>query len=481
MAMRVLLILHRYLGVVVGLVMTLWCLSGFVMMYQGYPDLTEAERLRALPRLAGAAWAVDRLPVAPATRIEGFRIEAVGDRPVLRLRAVNEAPADYDLLTGERLAVTPRLARAAADAYGRGLGLGAPAAFERIEVDQWSVGAGANRHQPLYRAKFDDAAVTWIYVSGRTGEVLQDASQRERVLGWLGAVPHWLYPTLLRQNAEAWSQAVVWSSILGLFLTLTGIYVGVARFRRYKSGRWSPYRGLFSWHHYVGLAFGLLTLTWVFSGLLTMGPWDVLGRPPAVSRTDLAGDAPWAEVAPAIGRMQATAAGAEAVEIQSAFLAGEVYAVVATARGAKTRLDAAGRPRRLGEAEVAAGLARLGEPRALKLINEEDAYYYAHKGEVPLPVYRAEAAGGAMIYVDAVTGSAVRIIGADQKTRRWLENGLHSFDFAPIRARPVWDLIVLPLLAGVTLVCATGAWMAVRRVRRDLSGLRLLRRSNARP
>lgn len=475
--MRVLLILHRYLGVVVGLVMTLWCLSGFMMMYQGYPDLTQAERLRGLPPLGSGAWAMDRLPVAPATRIEGFRIETVGERPVLRLRAMNEAPADYDLLTGERLAVTPALARAAAEAYGRNLGLGAPAAFERIEVDQWSVGAGANRHQPLYRARFDDPAATWIYVSGRTGEVLQDASRRERALGWLGAVPHWLYPTLLRQNGEAWTQVVVWSAILGLFLTLTGIYVGVARFRPYSSGRWSPYRGLFSWHHYVGLAFGLLTLTWVFSGLLTMGPWDVLGRPPSASRADYAGAAGWSDVGPAIGRMQATAAGAKAVEIQSAMLAGDVFAVAATAGGAQTRLDASGRPRRLGEAEVAAGLARLGEVRSVRLIEEEDAYYYARRGEVAPPAYRADLAGGEIVYIDAVTGSAARIVGADQKTRRWLESGLHSFDFGPIRARPVWDLVVLPLLAGVTAVCATGAWMAVRRVRRDLSGLRLFRRA----
>ena len=44
-AWRGLIVLHRYLGVAVGLVMTVWCLSGFVMMYSGYPCLTEAERL----------------------------------------------------------------------------------------------------------------------------------------------------------------------------------------------------------------------------------------------------------------------------------------------------------------------------------------------------------------------------------------------------------------------------------------------------
>ena len=41
--MKYLFILHRYLGVVVGLIMLMWCLSGFVMMYQSFPDTTQDE------------------------------------------------------------------------------------------------------------------------------------------------------------------------------------------------------------------------------------------------------------------------------------------------------------------------------------------------------------------------------------------------------------------------------------------------------
>ena len=38
MIIKSLIVLHRYLGVVLGVIMTVWCLSGFVMMYQGYPS-----------------------------------------------------------------------------------------------------------------------------------------------------------------------------------------------------------------------------------------------------------------------------------------------------------------------------------------------------------------------------------------------------------------------------------------------------------
>jgi hypothetical protein len=30
---------------------------------------------------------------------------------------------------------------------------------------------------------------------------------------------------------------------------------------------------MLKWHHYMGLGFGAFTLTWVFSGLLSMDPW----------------------------------------------------------------------------------------------------------------------------------------------------------------------------------------------------------------
>src|SRR5262245_21743388 len=45
---RALVILHRYLGIAVGLLMAVWFVSGIVMMYVGFPRLTETERVRAL-------------------------------------------------------------------------------------------------------------------------------------------------------------------------------------------------------------------------------------------------------------------------------------------------------------------------------------------------------------------------------------------------------------------------------------------------
>ncbi len=40
-----LVLVHRYLGIALGLIIALWCLSGFVMMFVQYPDFSYAEEL----------------------------------------------------------------------------------------------------------------------------------------------------------------------------------------------------------------------------------------------------------------------------------------------------------------------------------------------------------------------------------------------------------------------------------------------------
>ena len=51
MILKSLIIVHRYVGVVLGVIMTIWCLSGFVMMYQPYPATSPEERQAGLEPL----------------------------------------------------------------------------------------------------------------------------------------------------------------------------------------------------------------------------------------------------------------------------------------------------------------------------------------------------------------------------------------------------------------------------------------------
>lgn len=472
------LVTHRYLAIGVGLLMTLWCLSGFVMMYQGYPQLTEAERIKGLAPLQLANCCnVAELPFADDVQAPDVRIEMLLGAPVLRIAAPRSPARTFDLRTG---LATPELDAAQALEVAREYGLrhalgGAPRLVGTVDIDQWTI-QSARRHQPLYLVAFDDRAASEIYVSGLTGEVIQDTNRRERVLSWLGAVPHWLYPTKLRQNGPLWSDIVIYTSLVGTFLAITGLYVGIARFRRRCDGRWgSPFRGWWYWHHIGGLIFGVLTLTWVFSGLMTMNPWGALvGGGASDHVRTIRGEATWAEAKKLLGSAAALPEH-EFVQLTSAPFDGRFHALAVGADGTRARLDVTGSTvAPLRHAEIDEAVAKLGVAVAESvLLENEDGYYYGHKSEVDLPVYRVILGDEqrTRLYIHPLTGRT-RGVDATMRTARWIRFGLHDFDFAGLRVRPIWDVVVLLLLAGVTAVCITGTWLAWKRVRLDFRRLR---------
>ena len=103
-------------------------------------------------------------------------------------------------------------------------------------------------------------------------------------------------------------------------------------------------------------------------------------------------------------------------------------------------------------------------------LTSEDAYYYGHKTAARFPVLRVQLEDGdrSRAYIDPASGELVRFVTATGKRYRWLENGFHNFDWPVIQERPIWDVLTIILMLAVTLVCGTGAWLSISRVRRDL-------------
>ncbi|MBU2098058.1 MAG: PepSY domain-containing protein [Gammaproteobacteria bacterium] len=480
--MYFLLIVHRYLAVAVGLLMTLWCLSGFVMMYQAMPELSPQQRLDGLQPLTltrccnlGGYSPHDNTPLGD------FSIEMLLGEPVVRFNTGQDNHI-ISLSTGETVpALNASQLLSVAELYGAGNNIaGTPSLRGIIEVDQWTL-QSAKRHQPAWHIAFDDAAGTEIYINGRTGEVFQQTRRRERVLAWIGAIPHWLYPTMLRQNAALWSDIVIWTSVLGSFLAATGLYVGITRLRRHRDTGTleSPYQGWWYWHHISGLVFGVLVLTWVFSGLMTMNPWGVLSGSGANNyRPQLIGNAPWSELRQFLtaienGNVQLPDLD-PVVQITPTVFDQRLYPVLITRQGAQTRLDSNGHEISLSVSDIERVVATLDTPVSQAgLMIGEDSYYYGHKREVPLPVYRVvmDDAEQTRLYINTNTG-AVRSVGSTERWSRWIRTGLHDLDFPVLRLRPIWDVVVILLLIGVTAVCVTGTWMSFRRIRRDMRSLR---------
>ena len=479
---RAILILHRYTGVLVGVLMTLWCLSGFVMMYQGFPGVTEEERLAGLqPLNLSAPLALDRLPFADEEEARSFRLEMLGGQPVLRMNG-RGGGATYNLLTGdelEALSVQEVAQVARLHATGNGIALAdniEPQLMDR--PDQWTIQSFRGT-QPLYHVRMGDAAGSELYISGASGTVIQDTNRKERVLSWLGVIPHWLYPTVLRENGPLWTQIVIWTSVIGTFLTATGLYVGLSRIAQRRKGRLSPYKGLWYCHHVLGLFLGVVTLSWVFSGLMTMGPWGLLSGPSNNLRQEIAGSADWAGTRRFLEQAQENGLPDGTVQLRSALLGGKLHGLARIPGQQPVRLNSEAAPFPLAEADVRTALA--GLPIAgFARMTREDNYYYGFKEREFRPAYRAilDDAEQTRIYIDASTGEIARIVDDAVRRSRWLRNGLHSLDF--IRGRPLWDVVTLVLLAGVTAVCATGAWMSFHRVSRDFRMFRRRRRKGRR-
>jgi hypothetical protein len=468
---RLLILCHRYLGIGVGVLMVSWCISGVVMMYVSYPALDQGTRLAHLAPIEwnGCCTHGDE-PGGELADVRELDIEMRNGRPVLYLSGVAAPIRVIDLTTGAALGrVSLPQARQVAAAYVEASS-NAPVLRGLIDYDQWTVAGRFNADRPLYRFSLEDAAGTELYVSSSSGQVVQMTTARERFWNWLGAVPHWLYFAQLRRNTAVWSEVLIVTSMIGCFLAVTGLYLGIRQWLRRPDGCCSPYSGLKLWHHLAGLLFGVLTLSWVLSGLLSMNPWGLLeGASAQPEAARLRGRNPsGAELLAALQALT-SARPADLVSLRMAPLNGTPYFIATAVDGRRYRLDERGRAATLNAAELAlASPSSAAAGTTMQLIGREDSYYFSHHGSaVTLPVYRVAAAdsAGTLYYIDPVSGELLAKIDGAAKGYRWWHQGLHRLDFFPaLRGRPQWDALMLLLMTGVTMVCVTGTCLGYCRL-----------------
>ncbi len=476
---RGLFIAHRYLGITVGIVMSLWCLSGIVMMYVQYPEMTDRDRLAALTPLQLEACctletgALDELPA-----ISEFRLEMLGGVPVLRLTPAFGPPSGpiFDLRTGQPVeAGSPEAVERVARAFHSHAAIGGEPRLDRtLHNDQWTVYRAYHPHRPLHRYAADDEAGTEWYVSGTSGEVVQVTNESVRFWNWIGSVVHWLYPTLLREHTAVWYQLVIWLTVIGLFLTVIGIYIGLRQYRFRRQGRRSPYRGVALWHHYTGLVFGLLVLSWLISGLFSMNPWGLLESSGAGPEQQRLRGEPLAstDVEHFISRFDPAALDRGVVRIKGQAWNGTLAVFAFGSDGSVERLNAQLESRPLTPADWSALPDRLLPDTAVAesgWLEAPDAYYYEHHVPLDFPVWHIvyDNPDRTRYYLDAASGDVVLKADSAHRSYRWLFHALHRGDFSAVaRSRPVWDIFMLVLLLGVTASCVTGVWMGYKRLLR---------------
>ena len=515
---RALIYTHRWLGIGGGLLFVAWFVSGLVMMYERMPALAPEERLMRLPALD-----LSELSVAPAdaARSAGFRpdrlrVGMLGRRPVYRFeREGNWSTVfadDGQLLRDLSAEQATGLARQFAPEFSHSARHDA----HLEDPDQWAL--LLRGLMPHHRVSLGDPDDSYLYVSDRTGEVVMKTTRSGRRWAYAGAVLHWLYFTPLRRQTSLWVNTVIWLSIAGCLLTLSGLLWGIwrysltTRYRQKGVRARSPYAGLMRWHHYAGLIFGLTTFTWILSGCLSMDPWSWHpGTSPTRQQREGVAGGPLRLDLLTPERMRA---GLEAfgpsfvpkelevlqfrrepflvayrppstVDTQdwqrsgpATFLSAvqsiehRAVSAVAPEKGTFTRFPA-------DDVLAAARAAMPGSTvKDSTWLDDYDDYYYGRYRALPLPVLRLRFGDPSQtwLYVDPHRGVILRKEERLTRLNRWLFRGLHSLDFRFLyNRRPLWDIVTILLLLGgivLSVTSMTQAWHRLRRHKRRLVGRR---------
>jgi uncharacterized iron-regulated membrane protein len=487
---RCLYLVHRWTGIAMCLLMAIWFVSGMVMLFVGYPKLTPAERLAALPALERQGCCIDPARALAAGGVPdaaSLVLTTIGATPHYVMRGIGDAPVAVDAVTGIRRGTIDRQAALRA---GSAFASGAAAHYAgSVTEDRWTHSRGLDPHRPLHVVELGDAAATRVYVSSATGQVVLDAPRAERYWNFVGAWLHWLYMLKNQPQDPVWTWTVIAIATVGVLSSVTGVVNGIWRWRfagRYKNGARTPYRQTaMRWHHMLGLTFGAVLCTWVFSGLMSMNPAGIFdaagakpdsaamqGGSPATARLPLKADAALALLADEHFAAR---------ELEWRVLDGEPF-ILARGTANDTRIVRASAHGYTVLGEWPEATLRRAAARALpypvtsfEKLATYDAWYYArdaasmYGGDTRrLPALRVAFAdpSATWVHIDMHTGQLE--LGADRSQRagRWLFNLLHSWDLPALLAVNWLRIAVLiALSSGGVLLSVTAVIIACRRLR----------------
>jgi uncharacterized iron-regulated membrane protein len=467
---------HRWAGVTLCLVVLMWFVSGMVLHFVGFPALSDEERYAH-----SAAVDLSRLSVTPTAALAQIpatttiRLVSLLGSPVYAVLAEDR----WSIIAGDTGKQLPLIDSATAKYIAENFAATqATTVYGPIAYDQWIVHQHFDAYRPFYRVRLQDPAGTELYVSARTGEVLQRTRSATRAWNWCGAVVHWIYFTPLRKSYPAWNQTVWWLSLVVLVTSIIGTWLGVLRsLRNHAAGRkgLSPFRGWMRWHHIIGLFASVVVLFWIFSGWLSMdhGRLFSRGETTATQRALMRG-ATLAAIALSASIEQLRIAGTAASIDFNALLGRPFISLQGGGRPTRvywldsgqtisvlplpvlSRAVAASWPGASPDTQLAPGIAKLYE-QAESLSSE--ARGFVTPGAHPTH-----------IYVSGITGRVLVVMNPSRIAYAWVFYALHTLKFPGLNTSPASrTTLVIALLAFGIVFSVTGIVLAVKRLQREIT------------
>jgi uncharacterized iron-regulated membrane protein len=476
---RLLFEVHRWTGIVLALFMTLWFATGVVILYAGYTPQNRLQQQAHADALTpesgwlslGQAWSRSAEQRKDSTKETGKADgkDSVGVPVEARLIRQNNEPVwltetdkgqHYALSArdGSLLSTDANEAVAIAQQWiAHEPDLEKAQARYLETLDKTSLVRNLDDYKPFHRIALDDSAGTQLFVSAKTGEVVNVSTRLQRGMMWAGNWLHLFRPIeSLGGTNDNRRDVLLWFAGFTVLATLTGLIIGWLRWRpswgrksTYSEGRTQPYRAFwFKWHFWAGLIGGIVALTWAVSGFFNGNPWQIFS-PANPTKPELArfygGNLPraMADWKPASSRVP------DGVVELAWRRIGDQAALLAVSRdGNRTPLTVDGAVTGFDQAALKAAGSRLGkgsEIATIQVLNDYDSYYYPRHGrglaDRPLPVVQVDLAdaGHNRLYIDPADGRLLLKQDDSRRAFRWLFNALHYWDFGWLYQRPLWD------------------------------------------
>ena len=473
--------MHRICGFLISLLFLMWFITGLVLIYHPFPNVTQQQLNEKKEVLAGSFPDIEACLASVAIHpeeVRSVRLRSFQGQPQFTVQTKDKTETFCADTTQRPEPVTFGVIEQIAKQW-----VDAPVA--KIDTlhdrDQWIMYTRYLDEMPIYKFRYADADKHQLYIASRTGQVQQFTTRTSRLWGWAGAIPHKLYFPFIRKHTELWVNILTALGVLALITSLTGIYVGIyAFYKRYKTRKIleSPYKkGCYRRHHIIGIVFGFFLAGWAFSGAMAMQripQWIIKTHGEYRTGSSKFRGKKLPLSAYQLDYRDLIAACPDIKEIEwSHFRDIPVYNIIAG--DATYSIDASGKhPEKLflpaEQIEKAVHALHETDMYQLTLINEYEEYYLSRKGIAPLPVYKVtvDNADESLYYIEPETGD-FKYLNRSRKAKKWIFSALHYFQIKWLVERPLlWTICIWTTCLGGALVSLTGVWLGIGYFRRKI-------------
>lgn len=470
--------IHHYLGTFFFFLFLIWFLSGFVMMYKSFPTITHADILNIeVNHTLDASTFLEPKKVFNEDGVDGirdFKIKYLLDNPVYELTSLDGTILSKYAKSGIFIKIDSK--------YAEKLAIKATNIKDSFEVetlkelDQWVPRTNFLKHLPIYIVEFNDNNSTRVYVSSLNGDILSLTTISDRFWAWVGAIPHWIYFKNIRIHTDFWALLVIWLSALGFLMALTGVITGLVRYKKKPKANFKRFKNRwYNLHYYFGLIFGLFVCTWVFSGLMSMSPFnwtpstqlnkqDKLKWQGEILTLNSFSGTNWSSFVENMNDVNCK-------EIDFSLFNKQLFAQIYSNN--ESKLVSLNTSKSIPEIKdyrnIIKSLNQSDSIVSSIVLNKYDNYYYSRHNDKVLPVIRITTNSNLAYYINPTSTEVLYKCANKNRIQRWLYNGLHSLDFSFLTSNGLlWDIVVLILMFGGTIVSVTATGLGIKFIRRKI-------------